>query len=69
MALGQTYGTLACMPCMYSTVVLAIIVFLQGFEVDMYLRAIECDVLDKKCLGALKLTCNVLWPEVSLYEL
>ena len=47
-----------------SCTAIAMIVFIQGFEVEMYLRAIECDVLNKTSVGPLLLSSNVLWPEV-----
>jgi hypothetical protein len=32
--------------------------------VDLYLRAIECDVSDKRSICSLQIATNVLWPEV-----
>lgn len=37
----------------------------QGFEVEMYLKAIQCDVHQKKSLSSLRIATNILWPEVK----
>ena len=35
----------------------------------MYLKAIECDVLQKKSITSSPILINILWPEVTLYIL
>ncbi len=37
---------------------------IQGFEVEMYLRAVQSDVQQKKSCCSLHIATNVLWPEV-----
>lgn len=38
----------------------------QVFEVETYLKALQCDVQQRRSISGLHLATNVLWPEVQL---
>ena len=37
---------------------------MQGFEVEMYLRAIVCDTKKSSQIASSRIASNILWPEV-----
>ena len=39
--------------------------FVQAFEVDLYLKALQCDVEGKRTITGLHIAQYILWPEVS----
>ena len=43
-----------------------ILIYMQAFEVDTYLRALQSEVLQKRCVT---LSIPRLWPEVGVTEL
>ncbi len=42
---------------------------IQGFEVEMYLRAVQIDVQQKKLCCSLHIATNILWQEVKINRL
>ena len=55
--LGNQYSNMKCYTYFFW-------LYIQAFEVDLYLRALQCDVQGKRTITGLHIAQYILWPEV-----